>query len=81
MCDEETDHPTFTEDPTHKPGSVRKRRKIFRKVVQPSNQDIGIAAKQRARMAIYYPHLYSAPAGDLLEALLEEEAAVATADH
>ena len=59
---------------------ILKRRRVFVSTselgadVQNLMEPVQIDPKQRARMAVRYPHLYTAPADDLLEAIAEDRA-------
>ena len=56
---------------------LRRGQRILRRNGMGNNAALGggeihIGATQRARMAARYPHLYSAPAQDILEAVKKE---------
>lgn len=53
--------------------SRKRRRRVFGNVLpDETDTETGISEKQRARMALYYPHFYSVSAEQLLEAVVEE---------
>lgn len=54
---------------------ARRNRRVFFHNAEKSDEaseEMPPSSKQRARMAVRYPHLYSAPAAEVLQVLIEE---------